>query len=113
MKQIFIRDIGVYPFISRGEIIDYIDNNKGVLIAINAEKVIHATDDTKALINRNVGYCDGAGVQIALKRKGHQNAVKIPGCELWLDIVDQFNGAQDVHNNDHCSSDIRRYHLYR
>ena len=97
MKQIFIRDLGVYPFISRDEIIDYIDNNKGILIAINAEKVIHATDETRALINRNVGYCDGAGVQLALKRKGYQNAVKIPGCELWLDIVDRFYSSHSFY----------------
>jgi len=60
------------------------------LVAINAEKILHATEQTRAIINRNIGYCDGAGAQIALKQKGYKEACKIPGCELWLKIVAQF-----------------------
>ena len=48
------------------------------------------TEQTRAIINRNIGYCDGAGAQIALKQKGYKEACKIPGCELWLKIVAQF-----------------------
>lgn len=51
---------------------------------------MHATEQTRAIINRNIGYCDGAGAQIALKQKGYKEACKIPGCELWLKIVAQF-----------------------
>ena len=60
------------------------------MVAINAEKILHATEQTRAIINRNIGYCDGAGAQIALKQKGYKEACKIPGCELWLKIVAQF-----------------------
>ncbi|MFR5943357.1 MAG: hypothetical protein ACLUIE_16545 [Parabacteroides merdae] len=29
----------------------------GILVAINAEKILHATEQTRANINRNIGYC--------------------------------------------------------
>ena len=60
---------------------------KGILVAINAEKILHATEQTRDIINRNIGYCDGAGAVMALKKKGYE-AVKLPGCELWLKIIE-------------------------
>ena len=80
----------VYPFSSESELLQYAEKYKGILIAINAEKILHATEQTRAIINRNIGYCDGAGVLIALKQKGYKNAIKVPGCELWLKIVARF-----------------------
>lgn len=65
----------------------YVDKRKGILVAINAEKILHATDQTRSIINRNIGYCDGYGAVMALKKKGYVDAVKIPGCELWLSII--------------------------
>ena len=56
------------------------------MVAVNAEKILHADDNSRALINRNLGYPDGIGAVWALKKKV-DNVVKIPGCELWLDIV--------------------------
>lgn len=97
MKQIFLRGVGVYPFTTRDEIIDYVNTNKGILVAINAEKVLHATDETKQIINRNIGYCDGAGVQLALKQKGIKNASKIPGCELWLNIIEKYQSSHSFY----------------
>lgn len=82
--------VEVYPFTSEQQLLDFVDAHKGILVAINAEKILHATDETRALINRNIGYCDGAGAMLALKQKGITDAVKIPGCELWLKIVAHF-----------------------
>lgn len=39
----------------------------------------------------NIGYCDGAGAVKAVRRKGARNAIRIPGCELWLDFIEQHN----------------------
>ena len=72
---------------SRVELMDFAMAQKSILVAVNAEKILHATDVTRAIINRNVGYPDGTGAVWALQKKGHHNTVKIPGCELWLDIV--------------------------
>ncbi|HPJ13382.1 MAG TPA: WecB/TagA/CpsF family glycosyltransferase, partial [Caldisericia bacterium] len=57
------------------------------MIAVNAEKILHATDNTRELFNKNIGFSDGIGAVWALKKKGFKNSVKIPGCELWLDII--------------------------
>lgn len=75
---------------SREELMDYVFEHKTILVAVNAEKIEHATELSKSIINRNVGYPDGVGAVWALKRKGHQNAQKIPGCELWLNIVERY-----------------------
>lgn len=83
--------VEMYPFDSEQQLLSFVDAHKGILVAINAEKILHATDQTRAIINRNLGYCDGAGAQLALKQKGFGNACKIPGCELWLKIVARFH----------------------
>lgn len=84
-----LNGVSVYPFRSDTELIDYADRNQGILVAINAEKILHATSETRAIINRNIGYCDGAGAVMALKRKGYKDVCRIPGCELWLKIVER------------------------
>lgn len=85
-----LNGVGVYPFRSDKEILDFVSKQNGVLVAINALKILNATDETRQLINRNIGYCDGVGAQLALRKKGEKDVVKIPGCELWLKIVSAF-----------------------
>lgn len=82
-----INNITVFSPATRNELIDFAFQNKSILVAVNAEKILHATDQTRQIINRNVGYPDGIGAVWALKKKGAKKAVKIPGCELWLDII--------------------------
>lgn len=89
-NKVSLRGVEIYPFDSEDDLLDYIDRKKGILVAINAEKIIHATDQTRSIINRNIGYCDGAGAVKALRQKGYKHACKIPGCELWLKIVSRF-----------------------
>ena len=84
-----VNGVNIYPFSSFEDIIDYAKSKKGILVAINAEKILHATSQTREIINRNIGYCDGAGAVMALKKKGH-NVVKLAGCELWLKIVERM-----------------------
>jgi UDP-N-acetyl-D-mannosaminouronate:lipid I N-acetyl-D-mannosaminouronosyltransferase len=90
MNHTTINGIRVFSFPTRDELIDYVEKEKKSLIAINAEKILHATEETRALINKNIGYADGIGAVWALKKKGFKNTIKIPGCELWLDIVSHF-----------------------
>lgn len=85
-----LNGIKTYAPNSRKELMDYAMLHKSIMIAVNAEKILHATDESRNLINRNLGYPDGIGAVWALKKKGHQSVVKIPGCELWLDIVQRF-----------------------
>ena len=59
------------------------------MIALNAEKLIKDDDELTNIINENIGYPDGIGAVLALKRKGTQS-IKIAGAEFWLDIVEIF-----------------------
>lgn len=90
MNKISLNGVEIFPFDSEQQLLSFVDEHKGILVAINAEKILHATEQTRSIINRNIGYCDGAGAQIALKQKGYKNACKVPGCELWLKIVARF-----------------------
>ena len=85
----FKNGVQCYAFTSFDEIIDFVVDKMGLLVAINAEKILHATDQTRAIINRNIGYSDGLGAVKALRKHGAK-AVKIPGCELWLKIIDRL-----------------------
>lgn len=75
---------------SRQELIQYAFDNHKIMVAVNAEKILHATNKSRALINRNMGYPDGIGAVWALRKKGAKQVVKIPGCELWLDVIKNY-----------------------
>ncbi|MBR9914834.1 MAG: WecB/TagA/CpsF family glycosyltransferase [Algicola sp.] len=75
---------------SREELMSYAFEHHKIMVAVNAEKILHATEESRELINRNLGYPDGIGAVWALKKKGVKNVVKIPGCELWLDVVKSY-----------------------
>ena len=85
--KIELNGMKVFPFRSSGELLGYVDQHKGILVAVNAEKVTKATDETRSIVNNNIGYADGAGVVVAMHKLGHPEAVRIAGCDLWLDIV--------------------------
>lgn len=91
MDKVSLKGVEIYPFKSEAELLSFVDNQKGILVAINAEKILHASQEMRAIINRNIGYCDGAGAQLALKQKGFKEACKVPGCELWLKIIERFH----------------------
>lgn len=87
MNSVDINGIKTYCFSSRRALIEHAFADKKSLIAVNAEKILHANDTTRELFSRNIGFSDGIGAVWALKRKGFKDAVKIPGCELWLNII--------------------------
>lgn len=87
IQNVYLNGVRVYAFVSHEELLDHVEREKGILVAINAEKILHATDQTRGIINRNIGYCDGIGAVMAMKKKGYKEVVKIPGCELWLNII--------------------------
>ena len=87
MTSIEINGVRTYCFSSRQEAVDYALAEKKSLIAVNAEKILHANDKNRELFGRNIGFSDGIGAVWALRKKGFKDAVKMPGCELWLDLV--------------------------
>lgn len=87
VESIDINGVKTYCFSTRQEVVDYAIREKRSLLAVNAEKILHADDLTRELFSKNIGFSDGIGAVWALKKKGFKEAVKIPGCELWLDII--------------------------
>lgn len=90
MEARSLNGVTTYAPTSREELIKYAFDNHKIMVAVNALKILHATDDSRALINRNLGYPDGVGAVWALQKKGCENVVKVPGCELWLDVVANY-----------------------
>src|SRR5690554_2316665 len=97
MEFKILNGVNTYAPQSRHELISYAFKNKAILVAINAEKILHASDASRDIINRNLGYPDGVGAVWALEKKGEKNVVKIPGCELWLDIVKQYHETESFY----------------
>ncbi|MDE7376249.1 MAG: WecB/TagA/CpsF family glycosyltransferase [Muribaculaceae bacterium] len=97
MDKVKIKGVEVFPFTSVDELIEHADRNKGILVAVNADKVIWATDETREIINNNIGYCDGAGAVLALKKKGADGAVRIAGCDLWLEIIKKLHASHSFY----------------
>ena len=101
-----VNGVKYYAFRSYDEIIDFIEGKKKILIAINAGKLNEATDKTRAIINNNIGYCDGIGAVWPLRRKGFKEAVTLSGCDIWTKIIARWvplgrkfyfvGGKQDV-----------------
>ena len=90
MEFKIINGIKIYAPEYRAELIQYAIDNKKAMIAINAEKILHASNEIRDFINMNIGYPDGIGAVWALKKKGIKNAVKLPGVELWLELINTY-----------------------
>lgn len=90
-ERVNLKGVMVYPFASVDALIDYADSKKGILVAVNAEKILNATEQTRDIINSNIAYCDGSGAVLAARQKGARQASKIAGCELWLKIIDRYS----------------------
>jgi len=92
-----INGFKVYGFDSKTALIAYIKENPSILIAINAEKIYAGNEELKYISQNGVGYPDGVGAVKALKRKGSRHSVRIPGSELWLDIISTLHKADSVY----------------
>lgn len=68
----------------------------GAAFAINAEKVVSYSEDAplrRLLEEATLRYPDGAGVVLAMRRRGIATA-RIPGVELWLAILREATSRQ-------------------
>jgi UDP-N-acetyl-D-mannosaminouronate:lipid I N-acetyl-D-mannosaminouronosyltransferase len=92
-----INGFKVFGFDSRDKLISHIKLQPSILIAINAEKIYAGNDELKLISQTGVGYPDGIGAVKALKTKGARKAVRIPGSELWLDIITTLNNEDSVY----------------
>lgn len=91
MEFKLLNGVKTYAPNSRQELMAYAFENNSILVAVNAEKILHATPESREIINRNIGYPDGTGAVWALQKKGFKDTVKIPGCELWLNVIESYH----------------------
>jgi UDP-N-acetyl-D-mannosaminouronate:lipid I N-acetyl-D-mannosaminouronosyltransferase len=61
----------------------------GILIAVNAEKIARADPRLVDIVNRNLGYPDGIGAVMALRRAGIRTP-RIAGVDLWLGMIHRY-----------------------
>lgn len=92
ISHVNLDGIRVFPFASVDSLIDFAMSRKGILVAVNAEKMMNSDDTLRAIINKNIGYCDGGGAVLACRQAGF-DSVRIPGCELWLEIIKRFHST--------------------
>lgn len=73
-------------FASEQELLEFVKDQKTILIAMNTEKILNDDPRLREIINRNIAYPDGIGAILGLRRKGIR-AIKIRGAALWLSLV--------------------------
>jgi UDP-N-acetyl-D-mannosaminouronate:lipid I N-acetyl-D-mannosaminouronosyltransferase len=96
-KVCIINGFKVYGFDTRNKLITHIKANPSILIAINAEKIYAGNNELRFISHHGIGYPDGIGAVKALRAKGAKKAIRIPGSELWLDIVSTLNKEESVY----------------
>jgi len=89
MNSAVINGYRINAFSSKELFLNHIQHEKKILIAMNAEKISLDNEQLRDIINRNIGYSDGVGAVMALKKRGLK-AIKIAGSEFWLDIIERF-----------------------
>lgn len=97
MFSLKLNQFNVFCFKSKKDFLNYISDRKNILIAINAEKLLKEDLKLKNIVNNHIGYADGIGAVLALKKKGFSEAVKIPGSEFWLDIIREFHDKKSFY----------------
>tara|TARA_R110000850_G_scaffold238835_2_gene363495 strand:- start:1731 stop:2429 length:699 start_codon:yes stop_codon:yes gene_type:complete len=89
MNSLIIHNIKLYAPIDSSDLIEYAISNRKILIAVNAEKILMADSNFAKFISNNIGYPDGIGAVWLLRRRGFSYAKRIPGVELWLNIINE------------------------
>lgn len=89
MNFVEILGINVYPYSNFDDLISDAVLQRKMLLSVNAEILLKADKELKRIYNDNIGYADGIGAVMAMNKKGVK-AVKLPGCVLWLRIVEKY-----------------------
>lgn len=85
----FLKGKRIFGFPSRSHLLNLLTEYQGLLVALNAEKILNRDRQLEELLNSNLCYTDGIGAVLAVRQK-NIDCIKIPGAELWLSIVEAF-----------------------
>ena len=83
----------IVAFRSVDALLDELDGRHTILVALNAEKLARSDPRIREIANRGIGYADGYGAVLAVRRKGARSA-RIAGADLWLSIVERYAGSR-------------------
>ena len=93
LQTVNIGGLPVTPFISMEQAVKTICSDSHILpgfaVAINAEKVISASENPEVKQNLLLGtllYADGIAVVKTIQKKGVENS-RVPGCDLWKELM--------------------------
>jgi len=96
VKETYLMGKKIFPFESKEQFLFFLEGRKQILVALNAEKLNSNNAELNEIINKNIGYADGIGAVLALRRKGI-HATKIAGAEFWLDIISKYHGSKSFY----------------
>ena len=96
MKYSIINNKKIFAFNSEDQLLSNLDEYKGILLALGAEKILNNDKNFEDIVNKSLTYCDGYGAVYALKRKG-VHSVKIPGAYLWISIIKKYHLHKSVY----------------
>ena len=92
-----INGFRLFGFKDKSELIQFVTQNPGILVALNAEKIYRRERELQQMTWRGIGYADGTGAVWALKKQGLGKAKRLPGSELWLDLVDKLHRDEKIY----------------
>ena len=96
-KYALINGFRLYGFKSPASLIRRAFDEKKILIALNAEKLYRGESTLQEISHDGIGYADGIGAVLALKKSGHNEVVRIPGSELWLKIIEELSPQESLY----------------
>ena len=86
----------VFAVDSISHLITCLGNYKGILIAMNAIKLMNEDEDLTFIINNNFSYSDGVGSVKALHKSG-LNTIRVPGVELWIRLINKYYKQKSIY----------------
>ena len=94
-EQVKVGEISVAAFKDMAALLQYIVPAEGPVfagsaIAINPEKVLAASNNRQlreVIEAADIRYADGIGVVKAMRRRLGRDVERIPGCELWQELM--------------------------
>lgn len=96
MNTYKVNGFPITNFSSLDSCADYILKNPKIYISLGAEGILNKSDNFKVLkYNQDcVFFCDGYGSVLALNKIYNIKATKIPGCELWLKVIEKSRSSK-------------------
>ena len=97
MEFTLVNGIKLYVPHSKEELIEEAFRQKKILSAINAEQILESNLKQTVFSSNHLGYPDGIGAVMVLKKQGLKAVQKIPEVELWLEIIQKFHGKKSFY----------------